>query len=100
MEGTSVGLKGVKRGMDDLTGMYKMKNGKKIGTIGVMSDEDEKFIERNHSDIQVVKIVLDQRVPNKYMLVDAKYVDIDKSGNSYAAKRKRRTRRKKRSRRR
>ena len=47
MEGTSVGLKGVKRGMDDLTGMYKMKNGKKIGTIGVMSDEDEKFIEQN-----------------------------------------------------
>ena len=99
MEGKCVCLKGVKRGMDDLTGMYKMKNGK-TGTIGVMSDEDVKFVKRNHSDIQVVKVALDQRVPNKYMLVDAKYVDMDKSGKSYASKRKRRTRRKKRSRRR
>jgi len=94
MEGMSVSLKGVKRGMDDLTGMYKMKNGQ-MGTIGVMSSDDVKFVKRNHSDIKVVKVAIDQRVPNKYMLVDMKYVEMDKSGKSYASKKKRRTRRKK-----
>ena len=100
MEGTAVTIKGVKGVKHDLTGSYKLRNGS-MGTIGVMSKDDDKFIEQNHSDIKVIKVVKNQMIPNSYMLVDAKYVAIDKSGKSYASsKRKRRTRRKKKTRRR
>ena len=99
MEGTAVTIKGVKGVQHDLTGSYKLRNGSK-GTIGDMSKDDVVFIKRNHSDIKVIKVVKNQMIPNAYMLVDAKYVNMDKSGKSYASKRKRRTRRKKRSRRR
>ena len=87
----AVELININLGEIDLTGMHVLRN----GIIGVVDNDlntgDKNYIERNYKGKRIVKVTLNQQTGD-YILIDDSKVRPYRIGQSFAAKKKKKSR--------